>query len=350
MKINLYTMLKTLHFTLQNGKSLSSGMQLLANNTQSKKERSIYQKIYNDLKDGSTFSDALKKNRLGSLDVLQFISIAEKGVSFKVALGKIIDYLEMKDLYERESNEKTNIPFIYLFISAIIVISIKFFAIPYQMQEAQKYSKEILALIDTHLSFAQLMSDTLFLLLVVVIFYFITFLTALFSHSFLIQGIAKHISFLLPFTSKIIVKFEKFMLFNMLGEMLKSGISYKKALNSAISTISIVKFKKAISETLESIKNDGKLIFHSSLYEDIEKGLLLGAGTSVQVGNIMSEIGSRAKTQALMLTTKFFRLITMISIFMMAFAVFIEFYTVVLTQIIIQKGLIDMAKTGGAFQ
>jgi type II secretory pathway component PulF len=342
-------MLKTLHFTLQNGKSLSSGMQLLASSAETKKEKSIYQKIYNDLKEGSTFSAALKKNRLGSLDVLQFISIAEKGVSFRVALGKIIAYLEMKDLYERESNEKTNIPFIYLFISSIIVIAVKFFAIPYQMQEAQKYSKEILSMIDTHLGIAQLMSDALFLSLVVVAFYFIVLLIALFSHSFLIQGIAKHIALLLPFSSKIIVKFEKFMLFNMLGEMLQSGISYKKALNSAILSISVIKFKKALRETLDSIKNDGKFIFHSSLYDSVEKGLLLGAGTSMQVGTIMSEISSRAKTEALMLTTKFFRLVTMMSIFMMAFAVFIEFYTVVLTQIIIQKGLIDMTRGNGAF-
>jgi type II secretory pathway component PulF len=343
-------MLKTLHFTLQNGKSLSSGMQLLANSTQSKKERDIYQKIYSDLKDGSTFSDALKKNRLGSLDVLQFISIAEKGVSFRVALGKIIAYLEMKDLYERESNEKINIPFIYLFISSIIVIAVKFFAIPYQMQEAQKYSKEILSLIDTHLGIAQIMSDTLFILLIIVLFYFIILLVALFSHSFFIQGIAKNIALFLPFTSKIIVKFEKFMLFNMLSEMLQSGISLKKSINSAISTISIIKFKKALIETLESIKHDGKFIFHSILYDDVEKGLLLGAGSSMQVGSIMSEISSRSKTEALMLSSKFFRLITVISIFMMAFAVFIEFYTVVLTQIIIQKGLIDMAKTGSVFQ
>ena len=104
-----------------------------------------------------------------------------------------------------------------------------------------------------------------------------------------------------------------------------------------------------LRETLDSIKNDGKFTFHSSLYDGVEKGLLLGAGTSMQVGTIMSEISSRAKTEALMLTTKFFRLVTMMSIFMMAFAVFIEFYTVVLTQIIIQKGLIDMTRGSGAF-
>lgn len=343
-------MLKTLHFTLQNGKNLSSGMHLLATTAKTKKERAAYMKIHNDLKDGSTFSEALRNSRVGSLDILQFIKMAEHGVSFKAALSKIINYLEVKDEFERESNDKTTLPFIYLTIASLIVIGIKFFAVPYQVDRASEYSKEIIALIGNHLQIAQLMSDALFILLVIVASYFFILLTAMFSHSFITQGVAKNIGLVLPFTSSIIVKFEKFILFSMLGEMLKSGISFKKAVNSAIDTASVIKFKMALRETLDSIKNDGKFIFHSSLYDDIEKGLLLGAGSSSQIGLVMSEISSRAKTDALKLSTKFFRLITVISIFLMAFAVFIEFYTVVLTQIMIQKGLIDLTRGTGTFQ
>ena len=60
MKINLYTMLKTLLFTLENGKSLSSGMQLLASTSSRKQEQKTFLKIYHELQDGSTFSQALK--------------------------------------------------------------------------------------------------------------------------------------------------------------------------------------------------------------------------------------------------------------------------------------------------
>ena len=346
MKINIYTMLKTLHFTLQNGKNLSSGMHLLATTAQTKRERKTYLQIYSDLKDGSTFSGALKKSRIGSSDVLQFISMAEQGLSFKNALEKIVTYLEAKDAFERESNEKTTLPFVYLFIASLIVIAVKFFAVPYQLNEAKEYSKEIISIIGTHLEIAQIMSNTLFILLLIVAGYFIILLTALFSHSFIIQGVAKQICLILPFTSSIIVKFEKFTLFSMLGEMLKGGISFKKAMNSAIETASVLKFKRALQESLESIKHNGKFIFHSTLYDDIEKGLLLGVGSSMQVGTVMVEISSRARVEALRLSSKFFRMISVLSIFLMAFAVFIEFYTVVLTQILIQKGLIDL--TDGA--
>jgi len=348
MKINLYTMLKTLLFTLENGKNLSSGMKLLASTAETKKDRKVYEKIHDELKDGSTFSQALLRNKVGSQDVLHFITMAEKGVSFKIALKKIISYMEVKDEYERESNDKTSLPFIYFSISSLIVLGVKFWGVPYEMDRAKGYSKEIIDLIGNHLAIAQLMTDILFILLILVGGYFILLMVALFSNSYMIQGVSKQIGLFMPLISKIIIRFEKFMLFSMLGEMLQSGISFKSAMQSAISTTTVLKYKRALQETMQSIKKDGKFIFHSTLYDDIEKGLLLGVGSSQQIGRVMIEISSRAKTDALSLSTKFFQMITMLSILLMAFAVFIEFYTVVLTQILIQKGLIDATRGAGA--
>ena len=68
---------------------------------------------------------------------------------------------------------------------------------------------------------------------------------ALFSKSYTIQLVAKEIGLVLPFVSSIIKKFEKFMLFSLLGEMLQGGISYKQALVSTIEVTTIGKFKKA---------------------------------------------------------------------------------------------------------
>ncbi|MBL0708155.1 MAG: type II secretion system F family protein [Sulfurimonas sp.] len=350
MKNNLYTMLKTLLFTMQNGKSISSGMQLLAKTSQNAKEKKIYTNIYNDLRDGNSFSASLKKHKLGSLDITQFIMMAEKSVSFKVALEKIIEYMEVKDRFQRESNEKTTLPFIYLVLATIGVLAVKFFAVPYQMHKASEYSQEIVELTANHLYLAQLMTNVLFVMLVLVATYFSTLMLALFSHSSLTQNLAKEIGLALPFISKIIKRFEKFMLFSLLGEMIQSNISFKDSMHSAIETTTIKSYKTSIKTMLNGIKYNGKLKFSGSIYDDLEKELLLGVGSSYQVGTVMLEISSRARTDALRLTTSFFRLITVMSILLMAFTVFIEFYTVVLTQIIIQKGLIDMVKGAGVLQ
>lgn len=348
MKIDIYTMLKTLLFTMQNGKSLSSGISLLAHSSKEKREKKIYSDIYEDLKNGMLFSESLRKNRIGSMDVLHFIAMAEKGISFKGALEKIINYLEIKAAYERESNEKTNTPFLYLFLSSLVVMGVKFFAVPHQIQEAQNYSKEVLSLIESHLSFAVFMSEALFFILILLVFYFFIFMGALFSNSHHLQNIAKSIAVRLPFSSKIVLGFEKFILFLMISEMLQSGITLKKALNASMANTGVSKFKKALHAMLQNIQNEGQFIYHPSLFDPLEQRLLVGAKTSPQIGSILFEISLRAKDEALLQSKKFFRFVTALSIFLMAFAVFIEFFTVVLSQIIIQKGLIDMTK-GTAF-
>ncbi len=346
MKINVYAMLKTLLFTIQNGKSISSGMELLANSAKTRSEKKIYYKIYNDIKEGNSLSQALSKDKSISIDIINFIAMAEKGTNFKLSLEKIIHYIEIKDEFQRESNSQTTLPVIYFSIASLIVIGVKFFAVPYQMAEVANYHKMMKDLVAHHLYIAQIMTDILFASLIVISSYFFILLISLFSQSRTIQAIAKQLSLMLPFTSSIVMKFEKFMLFSIIGEMLESGISFQKSMSSAISTTTVMKFKKAIKITLDSIKHDGKFILHSSLYDNIEQGLLTGVGSSKQVGSVMLEISDRARTDALKMTTKFFRLITVMSIFLMAFAVFIEYYTVVLTQILIQKGFIDMSKTG----
>ena len=344
MKINIYTMLKTLLFTMQNGKNLSSGIDLLCKSAKSKSERKVYTKINDDLKEGCTFSDSLLKHKIGSFDVIQFIAMAQKGVNFKSALEKVIKYLEIKEQFQRDSSDKTSLPVIYFMIATLVVLGIKFIAVPMQIQRSLGYSDEIKRLIATHLQMAQLLTDILFASLLVFGAYFAILLIALFSQSRFIQNIAKQFALILPFTSTITLKFEKFILFSMLAEMLNSGITFKKAMTSAIQTTTIGRYKKAILQTLESIKFDGKLIYHKHLYDSVEQELLAGVGSSQQMGSVMLEISHRAKASAMDLSTKFFRMMTMVSIFLMAFAVFIEFYTVVLTQILIQKGLIDMSK------
>ena len=92
--------------------------------------------------------------------------------------------------------------------------------------------------------------------------------------------------------------------------------------------------------------NNGKFVFSHTLYDDLERELMLGVGSSYQIGSVMLEISSRAKADALKLTMKFFSMITVMAIFLLSFAVFVEFWTVVLTQILIEKGLIDMQRGG----
>lgn len=346
MKINVYAMLKTLHFTIKNGKSISSALKILSNSSRSKKERKLYEKMGSDLQEGYSFSQSLLKQKVASMDVVQFVSMAEKSLNFKTALEKILRYLKVKQDFERESNEKISLPVIYFSIATLVVIGVKFFAVPMQLEKINGYEPIVKKMVETHLEHAQIMTDALFILLVVVASYFILLLIALFSQSRISQYIAKQIGLWLPFTSGIIMKFEKFMLFSMIGEMLESGVSFKNVVTTAIQINNVKKFKRALQRTLDNIKYHGKFVLDTDLYDKVELELLSGVGTSRQVGSIMKEISERARADSIELSVKFFRLITIASIFLLSFAVFIEFWTVVLSEILIQKGFIDMAKSG----
>ena len=78
-------MLKTLYFTIKNGKSISSGMQLLSDTAKTKKEKKVYKKVSNDIKDGYTLSKALLQHKVASLDIINFIKMAEKGANFRAS-------------------------------------------------------------------------------------------------------------------------------------------------------------------------------------------------------------------------------------------------------------------------
>ncbi|MFA6759562.1 MAG: type II secretion system F family protein [Sulfuricurvum sp.] len=341
---DIYAMLKTIHFTLVNGKSLSSGVELLYKTTKNKKDKKLYKKIYGDIKDGLSFSQSLSKHRVGTKDSVAFVSMAEKSLSFRNALGRLLKFMESKREFERESNEKTTVPFIYLFIVSIVVIAMRFFVVPYQIAESKSLSDQVYGLVADHLAFSMVMNNALFILLAVTVSYFLILMLALFSKNYHAKELFSAVAMKLPFASNIIMQFEKFVILNMLGEMMKSGISFKASLRAAISSTTISKFKRAFESDLESIRTKGELSYDPLLFDDIDRSLFVGVGTLDQVGSIMIEVSNKARDKALELSGKFFRLIIAISIFLMAFAVFIEFYTVVLTQLIIQKGLVDLAK------
>ena len=74
-KIDIYVMLQTLLFSMQNGKNISNGLKILCNTATKNYEKKIYTQIYNDIKDGLTFSKALKRQKLTSKDIIEFIAI-----------------------------------------------------------------------------------------------------------------------------------------------------------------------------------------------------------------------------------------------------------------------------------
>jgi type II secretory pathway component PulF len=343
MKPDILTLLKTLQLSLENGKSLTNALSLLQKTAKNKSEVSAYVNITKSIQEGASFSKAIEKYVAPSPDIIQFIAMAEKGGSFVKTLKSLVHYLEIKNKFHQESGDKIALPMIYFSLTAIIIIFVRFFAVPFHINEAKTYDPKIFVVIAEHLDMALILSNILFGGLILFSAYFFIVMIALFNYTGVITGVAKRYASHLPMSSKIIEYFEKFILLSLLSAMLKNGVSLKIALTTAAYSTLVPRIEKQFKGILAQVSRGEKNFWVIPFFEDIEQHLLTGAGTVTQLGEILAQFADRARINALTMATKFFRIITIMAILLLAFAVFVEFFTIVLTQVLIQQEVINQA-------
>lgn len=343
MRPDLLTLLKTLQLSLENGKSITNALMLMQGITRDKSEQRTYAQITKAIQEGGSFSKSIEKHLSPSPDIIQFISMAEKGGSFVKTLKSVVNYLEIKNKFYQESSDKIALPLIYFTLTSVVVIGIRFFAIPFHLKEASTYDPKIQAVIADHLQTAQNLSDILFGLLVLFTIYFFIVMVALFNYTGALQGLAKRYASLFPISSKIIGYFEKFMLLSLLSEMLKNGVSLKISFKAAAYSTLIPSISKQFNTVLERLSRGEKHFWEIDFFEPIEQSLLAGAGNITQLGDMLGQFSDRSRLNALTAATSFFRIITIMAILLLAFAVFVEFFTIVLTQVLIQQEFINAA-------
>lgn len=344
MKPDILSLLKTLHLSLENGKSLTSALGLLQDITKNKSERHAYTQMTKAIQEGASFSQSVEKYVSPAPDVVQFISMAEKGGSFVRTLKSVVNYLEIKDRFYQESNDKIALPMIYFTLTTIVVIGIRFLAIPFHLEETANYDPKIQEVIADHLHMAQTLSDILFGLLILFAAYFFIVMIAVFNYTGVTQGFAKRYAAWLPLSSRIIEYFEKFMLLSLLSEMLKNGVSLKTSFKTAATSSLVPSVRKQFALVLERMSKGEKNFWEIPFFEEIEQRLLSGAGNISQLGDMIGKFADRARLNALTAATGFFRVITVVSILILTYAVFVEFFTVVLTQVLIQQEFINAAE------
>lgn len=343
MKPDILTLLKTLQLSLENGKSLTNSLMLMQGISKEKSEQRTYAHIIKAIQEGASFSASVKKHIAPSPDIIQFISMAEKGGSFVKTLKSVVRYLEIKSTFYQESNDKIALPLIYFTLTTIVVVGIRFFAIPFHLKEASTYDPKIQAVIANHLHIAQILSDVLFGSLLLLSVYFFIAMIALFNYTGILQGLAKKYASALPLSSGIIRYFEKFMLLSLLSEMLKNGVSLKTSFKVAATSTLVPSISKQFITVLDRLSKGEKHFWEISFFEEIEQRLLSGAGNIGQLGDMLGQFADRSRLNALSAATRFFRIITVLSILLLAFAVFVEFFTIVLTQVLIQQEFINAA-------
>jgi hypothetical protein len=103
---------------------------------------------------------------------------------------------------------------------------------------------------------------------------------------------------------------------------------------------------------LDDIKYGNKnFLTENMMFSNVQKSMFLGVSNSLQLGENLVKLGQLIKEDAYYGTVRFFRFITLFSIIMLASSVFLEFYSVVITQMIVQKTFVmdSLGSTAGKF-
>jgi type II secretory pathway component PulF len=312
-------------------------------------EKRKSKKVMTLLKEGHSITDSFKKARFLSKELISYIAIAEKSPNMRESMKNILEYLEDRNNFLKKSKEQISLPILYFVLALITILVVKFYAIDYQLQEATKYKGIIKAQIDIHLANASMYADIIFGILMVGMFLLFSFLYSIFGKSFGLQIVAKVIVSYIPMMARVSDYFEKFFILSLLGQILKSGVTLPKSLVITKDAVSNIKIKGSIEEMIEKIKyGDKSYLVDSGLFTNIQKGLFLGVRNSKELGENFLKLGQTSKDDAYFNATKFFRFMTIFSIAMLAMTVLLEFYSVVMTQMIVQKSYMIESLGSGA--
>jgi type II secretory pathway component PulF len=107
--------------------------------------------------------------------------------------------------------------------------------------------------------------------------------------------------------------------------MLKNGVSLKTALTTAANSTLVPRIEKQFKGILFPISRGEKNFWAIPFFEEIEQHFLAGAGTVTQLGDILAQFADRSRLNALTMATKFFRIVTIMAILLLAFAVLSNF-------------------------
>jgi type II secretory pathway component PulF len=327
--------------SLTNGRSITFALDLIKRQSKSKSEQKRIDIAVNSIKRGDKMSSAFHRAKMFDNDIISYIKIAESSSYFIKIMNNILAFLEEKNRFLRDSKEKISMPIIYFILAIITIFGVKFFAIPQQIKQISTYSKDIQGLVAEHLSEAQFIANAILVIDIFVFFILIVFLYAIYGTKYFAK-LFKTISLHVPFVSNVVFLFDKFFTLLFFGQILQGGIDSKKSVLIMAEHTNNIRFLDYFKNILYKMKYGERDIFsHKKIFTPFESDLIAGSSNSNQLGETFIKISNYSKNEAYTGFTSFFRFLTFFSIFLLSATIFLEFYAIVVTQLIIQSNLIQ---------
>ena len=260
---------------LSAGVSLSSALEVIQEETQSKRMKKILTEINEEIKNGVSLSDALDKKNILSKHTLSFIRLGEISGNLPENLKVIVLQNEKEVVFKSRMNSALMYPVIIFFITIIMGVGTAWYVLPKIADAYAQMGSELPFLTKVIIALGTFFADygyiiiPFFILSILLAFYF------LFSFP-KTKFIGHLILFHIPIVKGFIREVETARFGYLFGTMIKAGLSISECLDALPNSTTFNNYKKLYRHLGEQIK-EGKS-FKESINSYPKSRKLLPAG------------------------------------------------------------------------
>ncbi|MBN1953398.1 MAG: type II secretion system F family protein [Bacteroidales bacterium] len=240
------------------GIDLGSALQIVVEDEKAEKTKAIYQKIFDQVLRGKSFSEAVESSGEFSRYEFYSIKVGEESGRLQEILTELHNYYELKVQQRRQISGALSYPMIVLFVAIAIVYFMLRVVIPMFSGIFNRFGGEMPALTRKVLTISNWFSDNIFFLLIFIVG-LILLLIYLKRYTWY-QDYSSRLIMRIPFVGKLISKLVHARFCHSLSLLTLSQVPLIEALSMVKEMIRFYPMQVAITNIQESIRQ-GKSIY-----------------------------------------------------------------------------------------
>ncbi len=292
--------IEELSYLLSSGVQLDKAISLIIKNSRKKAVIEFWEDVLRKLKEGKSFSIALKETgEQHNFPIQSFyiniVSVGEEVGDLKGALKTLLEDLEFKGNLIKEIKSALAYPSFLFVVSILTIFFVSGFILPkfsniFTPEEIEKLP----SISKFTLSFGKTLNQNLDVIMFGLVF-FIIGIVFLFS-SKEIQSRLKNVIYKIPYLKNIILKVELSYVLSSLGTMLNGGVEISKAIKLSSKVTNHSTLKAILEETFNELKKGHKISQiwrkYDIIPEDIISLAIVGEN-SARLGEIFEKLGKK---------------------------------------------------------
>ena len=242
---------------LGSGLSLPRALEIIANQTKSRKFKKVLANLSSDVKTGSTLGDSLAKQGVFDDLSVNMIRVGEIGGNIEEVLKLLADQLEKEHSLLSKVRGAMYYPTVIFIVMIVIGIAMMTFVVPKLTAIFDDMQSEIPFTTQIIISVSGFMSNHKLLVLFLILFF--SFSIFVFLRTRIGKRILGFLSLKIPVVKNVVVKVNNARFARIYSSLTKSGVPVVESLKIISKTLTNHYYKKAFLDVKDGVQKGGTL-------------------------------------------------------------------------------------------